>query len=58
MFPQTADTTTAAKAMGRHVVTLRKWVKTDTSPVRVVKVHGRLRWYVDDIQRVLEGGSK
>jgi predicted DNA-binding transcriptional regulator AlpA len=57
-FPQTINTRNAAKAFDSHPATLQHWARTGTGPVKPIKIGRRLRWPVEDIQRVLEGVSK
>lgn len=51
------DTPTAAKMMGFAENTLRKWHCLGTGPIKPVRVRGRLRWAVAEINRVLAEGA-
>ncbi len=53
----TLGTTAAAKEFDRHPGTLRAWARDPNSPIKPLKIHGRLHWPVDEIRRVL-GGTK
>ena len=52
------DTATAAQHLNRQPQTLRVWARDTGSPLRPVRIHGRLAWPVADIRRLLiEGGN-
>lgn len=51
------DTPTAARMMGFAENTLRKWHCLGTGPIKPVRVRGRLRWAVAEINRVLSEGA-
>lgn len=50
----TAD---AARALNRRPQTLRAWACKGTGPIRPVRIHGRLGWRVEDLQRLMAGGQ-
>lgn len=51
------DTPTAAKMLGFAENTLRKWHCLGTGPIKPVRVRGRLRWSLAEINRVLAEGA-
>ena len=50
------NTATAAQHLNRKPQTLRVWARDAESPLRPVRIHGRLAWPVADIRRLLSGG--
>jgi DNA-binding transcriptional MerR regulator len=55
-FRETISTKEAAKAFNAHPATLQYWARTGTGPMKPIKIGRRLRWPIDDIKRILEGG--
>jgi hypothetical protein len=53
--PQTVATHEAAAMLGRANQTLRKWACLGSGPLRPIRLHGRLRWRLDDIRALLSG---
>ena len=51
------DTLTAAQHLNRQPQTLRVWARSAASPIRPVRIHGRLAWPVAEIRRLLTGGN-
>jgi len=47
------STREAAFYTGRSQSTLMRWQRTDVSPIRSIKVQGRLSWSVEDIKKLL-----
>ena len=47
------NTAAAAYYLGRRPQTLRIWACTERSPLRPIRVHGRLAWPTADIRRLL-----
>ena len=47
------DTATAAYHLSRSPRTLWGWACLENSPIRPVRVHGRLAWPVAELRRVL-----
>jgi DNA-binding transcriptional regulator YiaG len=54
---QHVDTAKGAALLGLEPQTLRRWACHGSGPIRPVKVNGRLRWRVADIQAVLAGSA-
>jgi hypothetical protein len=52
------DTNEAAFHLGRRPQTLRKWACHENGPLRPVRIHGRLAWRVEDLKRIVCGGSQ
>jgi hypothetical protein len=57
-FTQTLPTKEAAEALNRAPQTLRKWACYENSPIRPIRINGRLAWRVADIERLLNGGAE
>ncbi len=51
-------TSQAAFYLNRADQTLRIWAIYETSPIRPVRISGRLAWRVSDIKNLLAGGVK
>ena len=49
------DTRAAAARLGFAENTLRKWHCLGTGPIKPVRIGGRLRWSISEIDRVLAG---
>jgi hypothetical protein len=56
LLPAVLSTAEAAAAIKRKPQTLRKWACLENGPIRPIRIHGRLAWYVDDINTLLERG--
>jgi hypothetical protein len=59
-IPETVDTQTCAKMLGRRPQTLRAWSSRGDGPLQPIRINGRrgpLRWRLDDIVRILSGGA-
>jgi hypothetical protein len=46
------STREAAAHLGRQPQTLRVWASLETSPIRPLRIHGRLAWPVDELKRL------
>jgi len=53
----TVPTDEAAQFLNREPQTLRRWACYENSPIRPIRINGRLAWRVSDIKRLL-GGEK
>lgn len=49
------DTQEAAYYLRFRTQTLRRWACYDSGPIRPVRIGGRLRWRIADLQKLLEG---
>lgn len=47
-------TAEAAKVLNRTPQALRRWAAYETGPIRPLRVHGRLMWMAEDIQKLLQ----
>ncbi|MEM5427201.1 helix-turn-helix domain-containing protein [Cupriavidus oxalaticus] len=57
-LPEIVPTNQAAALLNRKPRTLYAWSCLENGPIRPVRVHGRLGWRVDDIDRLLNGGEQ
>ena len=53
----TVDTVEAAALLGIKPQSMRRWACFGTGPIKPRRMFGRLRWAVDDINAVLNGGA-
>lgn len=58
-LPAIVSNKVAAQILGRSTQTLRKWKCTNEAPLNIkpVVINKRLSWKVEDLRRVIEGGS-
>lgn len=54
---ETLPTNAAAFHLNRADTTLRAWACLRESPIRPVRINGRLAWRVSDIKKLLAEGS-
>jgi hypothetical protein len=52
---ETLDTRAAAALIGYQPQTLRRWACEGNGPIRPRRVHGRLRWAVADLRKIVKG---
>lgn len=50
-------TDAAAYYLNRKPQTLRQWACSENSPIRPVRINGRLAWKIADIFKLLNGGA-
>jgi hypothetical protein len=54
---QHVSTTEAAQALHIKAQTLRLWACRQRGPIAPVRIGGRLRWRVSDIEALINGGA-